>query len=65
MTTSDHKVTGMTCGDCEMSTSSDVRQVAGVQSIDVRAKTGRLTVASNAELDAAANVALPTRPATG
>ncbi|MCB5275873.1 Copper chaperone CopZ [Arthrobacter sp. SO5] len=57
MTTSEYQVTGMTCGHCETSIREEIGQIAGIQSIDVSAKTGRLVVTSQAELDDAAVLA--------
>ncbi|WP_313480308.1 heavy-metal-associated domain-containing protein [Microbacterium sp.] len=57
MSTSEFQVTGMTCGHCEMSVREEVEKVAGVEAIDVSAKTGRLVVSSAAELDADAVIA--------
>lgn len=44
MTTNEYKVTGMTCGHCEMSIREEVSLIAGVEGIEVNAKTGTLTV---------------------
>ena len=57
MTTSEYQVTGMTCGHCETSIREEVSQIAGIQSIDVSAKTGMLVVTSQDELDDAAVLA--------
>ncbi|MEC5193036.1 MULTISPECIES: heavy-metal-associated domain-containing protein [unclassified Arthrobacter] len=57
MTTSEYQVTGMTCGHCETSIREEIGQIAGIQSIDVSAKTGKLVVTSQAELDDAAVLA--------
>lgn len=57
MTTSTYQVTGMTCGHCEASIREEVGQMAGVQSIDVSAKTGTLVVTSHGELNEAAVIA--------
>lgn len=57
MSTSQFQVTGMTCGHCEMSVREEVEKIAGVESIDVSAQTGRLVVTSAAEVDADAVVA--------
>lgn len=47
MNTNEYQVTGMTCGHCEMSVREEVGQVAGVQSIDVSAQTGKLVVTTD------------------
>lgn len=51
MTTNEYQVTGMTCGHCEMSVREEVQQVAGVEDIQVSAKTGLLSVTTSAEID--------------
>jgi len=57
MSSSQFQVTGMTCGHCEMSVREEVENIAGVESIDVSAQTGRLVVTSAAEVDADAVIA--------
>ncbi|MGX1793671.1 heavy-metal-associated domain-containing protein [Microbacterium sp. NPDC055312] len=57
MSTTEFQVTGMTCGHCEMSVREEVEKVAGVESIDVSAQTGRLVVTSAAPVDADAVIA--------
>jgi copper chaperone CopZ len=57
MTTTEFQVTGMTCGHCEMSVREEVEKIAGVDGIDVSAKTGRLVVSSASALDADAVIA--------
>ena len=42
-TTAEYKVTGMTCGHCEMSVREEVGEVAGVGAVEVSAQTGRLS----------------------
>ncbi|MFY9714028.1 MAG: heavy-metal-associated domain-containing protein [Microbacterium sp.] len=49
MTTNEYQVTGMTCGHCEMSVREEVGLVAGVEGIQVSAKTGRLAVTGPAD----------------
>ena len=56
-TTKEYTVEGMTCGHCEMSVREEVEKIAGVESIDVSAQTGRLVVTSAAEVDADAVIA--------
>lgn len=51
MATSDYQVTGMTCGHCEMSIREEVGEVAGVEDIQVSAKTGKLVVSGAGEID--------------
>lgn len=57
MSTSEYRVTGMTCGHCEMSVREEVEQVAGVEGIDVSAKSGTLVVTTSGDLDDAAVLA--------
>ncbi|MFS2243208.1 heavy-metal-associated domain-containing protein [Microbacterium sp. OR16] len=57
MSTTEFQVTGMTCGHCEMSVREEVEKIAGVESIDVSAQTGRLVVTSVAAVDADAVIA--------
>ncbi|WP_226531258.1 heavy-metal-associated domain-containing protein [Microbacterium paraoxydans] len=51
MTTNEYKVTGMTCGHCEMSVREEVAEVAGVDGIRVSAQTGTLVVTSSEGVD--------------
>lgn len=53
MTTSEYQVTGMTCGHCEISVRDEVGQIPGIQAIEVSARTGKLMVTSQGELDSA------------
>jgi copper chaperone len=57
MAISEFKVTGMTCGHCEMSVREEVGAVAGVEQVDVSAATGELVVTSTAPIDDAAVIA--------
>ncbi|GAA2002859.1 heavy-metal-associated domain-containing protein [Microbacterium ulmi] len=50
MTTNEFQVTGMSCGHCEASVRSEVAKIAGVEDIEVSAKTGRLVVTASAPL---------------
>jgi len=43
-TTADYRVTGMTCGHCEMSVREEVEQIAGVEIVDVSAQSGMLRI---------------------
>lgn len=47
MSTRTYTVTGMSCGHCEASVRKEVGGVAGVQDVDVEAKTGTLVVTSD------------------
>jgi len=51
MATNEYQVTGMTCGHCEMSVREEVGQVAGVEGIQVSARTGLLSVTGAADID--------------
>jgi copper chaperone len=51
MNTSEYTVTGMTCSHCEMSVREEVGDVAGVEGVDVSARTGRLVVTASGEID--------------
>ncbi|MFD3516763.1 heavy-metal-associated domain-containing protein [Streptomyces sp. NPDC058657] len=46
-----YEVKGMTCGHCEGAVSSEISEIAGVESVDATAATGRVTVVSAAPLD--------------
>ncbi len=51
MSTSKYTVTGMTCGHCELSVRKGVSEVAGVEDVEVSAKTGTLIVTSIGPVD--------------
>ncbi len=51
MSKSDYQVTGMTCGHCEIAIREEVGEIAGVEKLDVSAKTGRLVVTSSTGVD--------------
>lgn len=57
MSTNEYQVTGMTCGHCELSIREEVEQIAGVESIEVSAQTGKLAVTSSGAIDDAQIVA--------
>lgn len=50
-TTSTYQVTGMTCGHCARSVSSEIGNVAGVTDVQVDLATGAVTVTATACLD--------------
>lgn len=52
MTTSEYRVSGMSCGRCEAAVSGEVAQIPGVEDVDVDARTGRLVVTSSVPVDA-------------
>lgn len=51
MTTSEYRVSGMSCAHCEAAIRSEVARIPGVQGVDVSADTGRLVVVSSAPID--------------
>lgn len=54
MTTSEYRVSGMSCGHCEAAVRSEVTRIPGVDGVDVSARTGRLIVTSSGPIDQAA-----------
>ncbi len=48
MSTIEYDVTGMTCEHCEMSVREEVSEIAGGDSVEVSAKTGKLVVTASA-----------------
>ncbi|MBO0981514.1 heavy-metal-associated domain-containing protein [Microbacterium sp. SD291] len=56
MAVSEYKVTGMTCGHCEMSVREEVEGLGGVDEIQVSAQSGRLVV-SGSDVDDASVIA--------
>lgn len=52
-TTTEYRVSGMTCGHCEASVREEVGEVSGVEAIEVSAETGTLTVTGDGIDDAA------------
>ncbi|MEU3744042.1 MULTISPECIES: heavy-metal-associated domain-containing protein [Streptomyces] len=46
-----YQVKGMTCGHCEGAVSSEISEIPGVSSVTAVAKTGEVTVVSDAALD--------------
>lgn len=57
MTQNEYRVTGMTCGHCEMSVREEVGEIPGVEDVRVSADSGELVVTSAGELDDAAVLA--------
>lgn len=49
MSSVEFQVTGMSCGHCEAAIASELSDVAGVESVDVSAQTGRLVVTGDAD----------------
>ena len=54
MTTATYTVSGMTCGHCVNSVSSELGKLPGVNNVQVDLATGTVTVDSQAPLDQAA-----------
>jgi copper chaperone CopZ len=52
MATNEYRVSGMTCGHCEVAVKDEVGRIPGVHSVDVDAGTGRLVVRSSLPVDA-------------
>ena len=52
MTIETYTVTGMTCGHCVSSVTEEVSELPGVRSVQVDLDTGRVTVTSDAPVDA-------------
>ncbi|MET7437165.1 heavy-metal-associated domain-containing protein [Streptomyces sp. NPDC004082] len=46
-----YRVSGMSCGHCEGSVSSEISEIAGVDSVKAVASSGEVTVVSAAPLD--------------
>ncbi len=46
-----YTVQGMTCGHCVSSVSEEVREIPGVETVDVVLETGTLTLTSSQDLD--------------
>ncbi len=51
MTTSEYRVSGMSCAHCEAAVQSEVAQIPGVDGVAVSARTGRLVVTSSVPID--------------
>ncbi len=47
MTTTEYRVTGMSCAHCEASIREEVGKIAGVQHIEVSAGDGRLVITAD------------------
>ncbi|WP_426363969.1 heavy-metal-associated domain-containing protein [Streptomyces sp. E-08] len=46
-----YQVKGMTCGHCEGAVSGEISEIPGVSTVTAVAKTGEVTVVSDAPLD--------------
>lgn len=51
MAANEYKVTGMTCGHCEMSVREEVASVPGVEDVQVSAQTGKLVITAPDDID--------------
>lgn len=52
-TTAEYTVTGMSCGHCVAAVTEEVGGLTGVTAVDVDLESGRVTVTSDAPIDAA------------
>lgn len=41
-----YRVSGMTCGHCEMSVREEVEQIVGIETVEVSAQSGMLRIAA-------------------
>jgi copper chaperone CopZ len=57
MSTTEYRVTGMSCGHCEQSVRDELAAVAGVERVEVSAATGTLIVHGTTSVDDAAVLA--------
>ena len=48
--TTTYKVTGMTCGHCEMSVKEEIGEISGVHGVEASHETGVVTVTSDGPL---------------
>lgn len=51
MATATYMVTGMTCGHCVQSVTSEVSKIDGVTAVDVDLESGSVTITSGASID--------------
>jgi copper chaperone CopZ len=51
MTTTEYRVSGMTCAHCERAVAQEVGQITGAQHVEVSAATGRLVISSDAPVE--------------
>jgi copper chaperone CopZ len=52
--TTTYTVTGMTCGHCVASVTEEVKEIPGVENVDVVLETGAVTITSAQPIDVAA-----------
>lgn len=57
MSTTEYRVTGMSCGHCEQAIRGEVSGIPGVTDVEVSASTGRLVVNAETPVDDAAVIA--------
>lgn len=57
MTTIEFQVAGMTCGHCELSIREEVREIPGVESVEVSRRSGTLVVTGGEPIDEGAVIA--------
>ena len=57
MTTTEYRVSGMSCGHCEQSVRDELSTVPGVERVEVSAHTGALIVHNSAPVDDSAVLA--------
>lgn len=50
MSTTEYRITGMSCGHCEASVRGEVSKISGVDSVEVSAKTGVLIVGAETDI---------------
>lgn len=54
MTTNTYLVTGMTCGHCVASVTEEVKEIPGVQDVEVVLESGAVTITSDGPVEASA-----------
>ena len=52
MTTTQIKVSGMTCGHCVNSVTEELQTISGVSQVNIDLESGKVTIESDADLDA-------------
>lgn len=57
MTATQYRVTGMSCGHCEQAIRDELSELPGLESVEVSASTGTLTVTASGPVDDAAVLA--------
>ena len=54
MTTNTYLVTGMTCGHCVASVTEEVKEIPGVQDVEVVLESGAVTITSDGPVETSA-----------